>query len=184
MSFLLNPAAFAAQYTLDTDHTVVSFKIRHIFTFVHGAFKAFEGSFVYDPASPETWKADAVIQVASIDTGVEPRDNDLRSPNFFEVEKFPTMTFKSTGVTEVTSTSAKLHGLLKIRDVEKPVVLDLQILGEAKDPWGNESAGFSATTRINRKDFGLTWNKVLETGQLLVGEEVEITIEVTGLRQA
>ncbi len=175
--------AFAANYVIDTDHTTVSFKIRHLLTWVRGTFNEFEGNFVYDPEKPETWSAETTIQVASIDTRVEPRDKDLRSPNFFEVEKFPTMTFKSTGVTDITPTTAKLHGILKIRHIEKPVVLDLEMYGEAKDPWGNVSGGFTATTTINRKDFGLTWNKVVETGQLLVGEEVEIILEVSGIRQ-
>ena len=180
---LLSPSVFAATYKIDTDHTTVSFKIRHILTNVQGHFRQFEGSFDYDPTKPEAWKTDATIQAASIDTNVPERDKHLRSPDFFDVEKFPTITFKSTEVTDATPTSAKLHGLLTIHGVEKPVVLDLEIQGVVKDPWGNVIASFTATTKVNRKDFGLTWNQVLEAGKVLVGDEVEITLEVAGLLQ-
>ncbi len=178
---LSSQAVFAATYTVDPDHTSVSFKVRHMLTNVQGQFKTFEGSFVYDPAKPETWNVKGAIQTASIDTNVAERDKHLRSPDFFDVEKYPTISFISTGVTDVTPTSAKMQGFLTIKGVEKPVVLDTEILGVAKDPWGNVSASFTATAKINRKDFGLTWNEVLETGQLLVGEEVWITLEVSGL---
>ena len=174
-------AAWATTYTIDKDHTTISFKIRHLFSKVEGTFNEFEGTFDYVPSHPEQWKSTATIQAASIDTRVEKRDTHLRSKDFFEVETYPTILFKSTQVTEITTTSAKLQGLLTIHGVEKPVVLDLAIYGEGKDPWGNIRSGFTAKTTINRKDFGLNWNKALETGQLLVGEEVEITLEVEGL---
>ncbi|MBI4368199.1 MAG: YceI family protein, partial [Candidatus Omnitrophica bacterium] len=161
----------------------VSFKIRHLLSNVNGRFNEFEGTFEYDPEKPETWKTEATIQATTIDTNVAPRDKHLRSADFFDVEKFPTITFTSTEVTDVTQANAKLHGLLTIHGVEKPVVLDLQIHGVIKDPWGNVKSGFTATTMVNRKDFGLTWNKALETGQLLVGEEANITLEVEGLLQ-
>ena len=173
---------FAATYAVDKDHTSVSFKIRHILSRVQGQFRGFEGSFDYDPEKPDTWKVNATVQTSSIDTGVGKRDEHLRSADFFEVEKYPALTFKSTEVTDVTPDHAKLHGLLAIHGVEKPVVFDLEILGTAKDPWGNVHASFTATTKINRKDFGLNWNQVLEAGQVLVGEEVEITLDVEGTR--
>ncbi|MBI4372437.1 MAG: YceI family protein [Candidatus Omnitrophica bacterium] len=180
---LLNPSVFAATYKVDPDHSTVSFKIRHILSNIQGYFRQFEGSFEYDPAKPETWKAEATIQAASIDTNVEKRDNHLRSADFFDVAKYPTITFVSAGASDITVTSAKLNGILTMHGVEKPVVLDLEILGEVKDPWGNKIASFTATTTINRKDFGIEWNKALETGQLLVGEEVTITLEIAGLLQ-
>ena len=180
---LLGRSVFAAPYTIDVDHTSVSFKIRHILSYVQGVFRQFDGSFVYDPADPASWKTNATIQTASIDTFVEPRDKHLRSSDFLDTEQFPAMTFTSTGVREATETSAKLDGTLALHGVEKPVVFDLVIHGVAKDPWGNTRASFTAATTINRKDFGLNWNKVLETGQLLVGEEVIITLEVEGLLQ-
>lgn len=184
-SLLILPSlpAFAATYQIDTDHTTVSFKIRHLLSYVQGHFREFEGSFDYDPEKPDTWKVSAAIQAASIDTNVAPRDKHLRSKDFFEVETFPTLTFQSTGVKDVTASNAKVEGLLSIHGIEKPVVLDLEIHGVAKDPWGNVRAAFTATTTINRKDFGLTWNQAVETGQLLVGEEVAITLEVEGILQ-
>lgn len=182
-SLVWAPASWATTYAVDKDHTTVGFKIRHLFSNVMGTFDQHEGTFVYVPGKPEEWTVSATIQAASINTRVEPRDKHLRSADFFDVEQYPTITFKSTQVTEVTPTSAKLHGLLTIHGVEKPVVLDLEILGEGKDPWGNVRSGFTATTTINRKEFGLTWNTVVETGQLLVGEDVEITLEVEGIAQ-
>lgn len=175
--------AFAANYSIDPDHSTVSFKIRHLFSKVQGQFNRFEGSFAYDPEKPETWKAEAVIQAASINTNVEKRDDHLRSADFFDVEKFPTLSFKSTGVTGVTPAGAQLNGLLTIHGVEKPVTLDLEIHGVGEDPWGNVRGGFTATAKLNRKDFGLDWNKLLEAGQALVGEEVEVTLEIEGILQ-
>lgn len=177
------PAAWATTYTIDKDHTTVGFKIRHLFSQVQGAFDQFEGTFVYVPGQPEAWKAGVTVQAASINTKVEQRDQHLRSPDFFNAEQYPTLTFASTQVTDVTPASAKLHGNLTIHGVTKPVVFDLAIHGEGKDPWGNLRSGFTATTTINRKDFGLTWNKALESGQLLVGEEMVITLEVEGVAQ-
>jgi polyisoprenoid-binding protein YceI len=175
------PSVWADNYVIDPDHSGVSFTIRHLLSKVKGNFNEFEGSFVYDPDHPELWKAEATIQAASIDTNVAQRDKHLRSADFFDVEKYPTITFKSLKVTNVTPTNAKVEGLLNMHGVEKPVTLDLEIHGVAKDPWGNVRSGFTATGKVNRKDFGLTWNQALETGQLLVGEEVEINIEVEGL---
>lgn len=180
---LLAPSVFAATYKIDSDHTSVSFKIKHILSYVQGNFKEFEGSFDYDSEKPDAWKVKATIQAKSIDTNVVQRDNHLRSPDFFDVEKFPTLSFVSNGVTDVTPTHANLHGLLTLHGVQKPVILSLDINGVAKDPWGNVRASFSATTTLNRKDFGLTWNQVLESGQFLVGDEVRITLEVEGLLQ-
>lgn len=176
--FLYAQSAQAATYTIDVDHSAVTFKIRHLVSKVQGAFNQFEGTFDYEPGKPELWKADAAIQAASIDTNVAARDKHLRSADFFDVEKYPTITFKSTKVEDVTESSAKLHGVLTMHGVEQPVVMDLDILGEGKDPWGSIRTGFSATTKVNRKDFGITWNKVLEAGGGLLGDEVEITIEV------
>ena len=180
-SLWLSPAAWATTYAIDPDHTTVSFKIRHLFSNVQGVFRQVEGSFVYVPNQPEAWTAAATIQTASIDTGVEKRDHHLRSADFFDAEHYPTITFKSAGVSDATETGAKLHGLLSIHGVEQPVVLDLVVHGEGKDPWGNVRSGFTATTHLDRKDFGLTWNQTLETGQLLVGEDVDVILEVEGL---
>ena len=181
--FVLTPTLFAATYKIDDTHTAVSFKVRHLLTPVQGNFGKFSGTFDYDPTKPESWKTEATIDTASINTNVEARDKHLRSADFFDVEQFPTITFKSTGVTDVTPTSAKLNGILTMHGVEKPVTLDLEIQGIVKDPWENTIASFTGTTKINRKDFGITWNKALETGQVLVGEEVTIVLDVAGLLQ-
>lgn len=177
------PVASAATYKLDPDHSSVEFKIRHLFSYVHGEFTEFEGTYEYEPGKPETWKARAVMQTASIDTKAADRDEHLRSADFFDAATYPTITFTSTQVTDVTSAGAKLHGILNIHGVEKPVVMDVAIHGEGKDPWGKTRSGFTATVTVDRKDFGLMWNKVVEAGQMLVGDEVQITIEVEGIRQ-
>ena len=185
-ALLMAPSAWATNYTIDPDHTTIGFKIRHLFSNVQGTFDQYEGTLVYVPGHPEQWSAQATIQAASINTRVEKRDHHLQSKDFFEVDRYPTMTFKSTGITDViepgvTSGGAKLHGLLTIHGVEKPVVLAVAIHGEGKDPWGNFRGGFTATTKLNRKDFGLTWNQAVETGGFLVGDDVDITLEVEGI---
>ncbi|HLG19202.1 MAG TPA: YceI family protein [Bdellovibrionota bacterium] len=159
--------------------------MRHLIGKVHGNFQKFSGKFEFEPGKPAKWKAEATIDVASINTNVEKRDQHLRSKDFFDVENkehldYATMKFVSTKVTEVKENKAKLHGNLSIHGITKPVVLDLDIGGEATDPWGNKKAAFSAATTINRKDFGLTWNQTLEAGGVLVGDDVEITLEVEG----
>jgi polyisoprenoid-binding protein YceI len=175
--------AWAATYEIDKDHSAVSFKIRHLFSNVPGNFNDFGGRFTYEPGKPETWQVDATIQTASIDTNNAKRDEHLRTADFFDAAAHPTITFKSAKVTDVTQTSAKLHGVLNMHGVEKPVVLDVTIHGEGKDPWGNVRAGFTATTKLNRKDFGIVWNKALETGEVLLGDEIDILIEIEGLRK-
>ena len=184
MAALATPAAWATTYTIDTKHSSVTFKIRHLFSKVEGAFTDYQGMYDYVPGHPEQWNASATVQAASIDTRAPDRDKHLRSKDFFEVDAYPTIQFQGTGVSDVTESGAKLAGVLTLHGVQKPIVLDVQILGEGKDPWGNIRSGFTATTKINRKDFGLTWNKALESGQLLVGDEVDIVIEVEGVAKA
>jgi polyisoprenoid-binding protein YceI len=173
----------AAQYKIDPDHSTIGFKVRHLLGKVNGRFDKYEGSFTYDKTNPSAWKTQATIDAASINTNTAKRDEHLRSADFFEVKTYPTLTFVSTKVTDIKNNHAKLHGKLMIHGVTKPVVLDLEILGEAKDPWGNEQASFVATTKINRQDYGLTWNQAIETGGVLVGDEIEITLEIEGIKQ-
>lgn len=171
--------AHAEKWNLDEDHTSVSFRIRHLFTSVEGRFDKFTGEISFDPADPTTASVAGEIEVASVDTNNADRDKHLRADDFFDVEKYPKIIFKSTKVTDVSADkkSGKLHGKLTIRDVEKDVVLDAQFLGAGKDSYDNLKAGFSGTVKIDRKDYGLKWNDTLETGGVLVGDEVEIRID-------
>ena len=177
---LLGTAAGATEYELDAAHTQVGFKAKHVVGKVPGRFTKFSGTFTYDPKNPKSWKAEANIDAASINTDVEGRDKHLKSDAFFDVEKCPAITFKSTGVSDVKDDHAKLKGDLTMHCVTKPVVLDLEIGGTAKDPWGNETASFTATATVNRKDWGINWNKSLDNGGVLVGEKIDIILEVTG----
>ncbi len=176
----LTPAVRAADYEIDAAHTEVGFKAKHVVGKVPGRFTKFSGSFTYDAKNPKAWKAEATIDPASINTDNDKRDAHLKSPDFFDVAKCPAMSFKSTKVTGVKGGRAKLHGDLTMHCVTKPVVLDLEIGGAAKDPWGNETASFSATGAIDRKDWGIVWNKALDEGGVLVGDKIEIDLEVTG----
>ncbi|MBI4218423.1 MAG: YceI family protein [Elusimicrobia bacterium] len=174
----------AEQYQIDPVHSDVGFKIRHMMiSKVSGRFDKFSGEFNFDEKDSKSWTAQAAIEASSINTANEKRDAHLRAADFFDVEKFPQMTFKSTKVTDFSAGKAKLHGLLTLHGVEKPVILDLEIGGVIQDPMGGQRSGFEATTRINRKDFGLVYNKVLEAGGLAIGEEVEITIHIEGISQ-
>jgi polyisoprenoid-binding protein YceI len=174
--------AAATSYKVDDAHTSVTFSVRHLFTNVEGRFKTFEGQIDFDPAAPEKTTVKGTIDAASIDTNVQKRDDHLRSPDFFDVAKHPKIEFVSTGVSDVdkTKNTGKIQGNLTMHGVTKPVVLDAQFLGAATDPWGNKKAGFTASTVVNRKDFGLGWNQALESGGVLVGEEVTIRLNVEG----
>lgn len=166
-------------WNIDTAHTQVEFSVRHMMIAkVRGSFEKFSGTVNLDEANPANTRVDIAIETASINTREGARDNHLRSADFFNSEVYPVMTFKSTRVDVLDGSRAKLLGDLTIRDVTKPVTLDVEFLGKAKSPWGTTSAGFSGKTRINRKDWGLVWNQGLETGGVLVGEEVEISIEL------
>jgi len=175
-------AAHAANWQVDGSHTTVGFSISHIFTSVQGRFDRFDGTIVFDPEKPESAIVRATVEAASINTNNAKRDKHLRSDDFFDVEKHPTLSFESTGgVTEMKENRGKLAGNLTIHGMTKPVVFDVTFRGQGKDPWGNVRAGFAASLSINRKDYGLNWNEVLETGGLLVGEEVEIRIDAEGI---
>jgi polyisoprenoid-binding protein YceI len=177
---LWGAVAQAQTYALDPMHSSISFSIRHVVGKVTGHFDKFDGTFDYDAANPKSWQAAATIQAASINTGIDKRDTHLRSPDFFDVQKYPTLTFKSTGVTDVQGDKAKLHGDLTIHGVTKPVVLDLEISGVAPDPMGKGTrAGATATGRIARLDFGIG----PATGPIsgMVGKDVDMTIEVEGV---
>jgi len=166
-------------YVIDPSHTEAGFSVRHaMISKTKGRFGAVQGTLVFGE-DVESATATAEIDATSIDTRDANRDGHLRSPDFFDVETFPVLTFTSTGV-RVDGDTYLLDGELTIKDVTRPVTLDVEFNGAATDPFGNKKLGFAGTTQINRKDFGLTWNAALETGGVLVGDKVTITLEVEG----
>lgn len=171
--------ALGAQYEIDAAHSAVSFKIKHLtISSVKGTFDDFSGTFTFDPADPAAASVEAVIQTASVSTGNEKRDEHLRAPDFFDVAQFPTITFKSTAVEMSGPGEGVLKGNLTMHGVTKEVTLALTFNGTITDPWGNEKAGFSAVGKLDRTDFGLSYGKVLEGGGLMIGNDVEFTIEI------
>jgi len=170
----------AATWNIDPDHTSVGFKIRHLMVSnVKGAFDRHSGVVDLDEKDITKSRVDVTIETASINTNVQKRDEHLRSADFFDVAKYPTMTFTSKKVAKGSNGQLNVAGDLTIRGITREVVLAVDPLsGESKDPWGNIRIGTSASAKINRKDFGLTWNKALETGGVVVGDEVFITLEI------
>lgn len=173
--------ALAATYEIDTAHSAISFKIKHLtISSVKGTFDDFAGTFTFDPADPAAAAADVVIQAASISTGNTKRDDHLRNPDFFDVEQFPTITFKSTGLAMTSASEGVLTGDLTMHGVTKPVTLAVVFNGAVKDPWGNDKIGFSATGKLDRTEFGLSYGKVMEGGGLMIGNDVEFTLDIQG----
>lgn len=180
----IGSTAQAAKFSIDAAHSSVGFKVRHLVAKTAGRFERFSGTIDFVEGKPADWKVSAEIEVASINTDNSKRDEHLRGADFFNAEKNPKMTFTSTRVSDVKGKKAKLHGNLTLNGVTKPVVLDMEMMGTGKDPWGNMKAGFTATTKINRKDFGMNWNKTLDQGGVLLGEEIEIQIEIEAQQEA
>jgi len=165
-------------YQIDAAHSEATFTVRHLITKVRGRFSDFAGTIAFDEADPARSTVSFTIQAASIDTNQKDRDAHLRSADFFETEKYPTITFVSTGITAAGGDQFAVTGRFTIRDVTKDITLPVTLLGKAKDPWGNERVAFEAEYTLNRKDYGLTWNAALETGGFLVGDEVKISLSV------
>ncbi len=173
-------------YTIDPVHSTAGFKVRHLMIAnVRGEFSNVSGTVVIDPKNPANSKVETSIDATTINTRDAQRDAHLKSPDFLDVEKYPTITFKSTKITPAGRGEWKVAGDLTIHGVTKPVVLDVEgPAPEVKDPWGNIKSGASATTKIDRKEFGLLWNSALETGGVLVGDEISIHLEVELTKQA
>lgn len=170
-------------WTIDPAHTQVEFEVTHMmFAKVRGRFGTVEGNLQF-PAGDDVASAsvEAVIESASIDTGQAQRDEHLRSPDFFDVAAFPTLRFESRSVARIADGDLVVTGDLTIRDVTRSVELAVSESGRGPDPWGNQRRGFRATTTIDRRDFGLTWNQALETGGILVGNDVRITLEIQAI---
>lgn len=167
------------QWNIDTTHSTVGFSVRHmVFAKVHGRFTSFGGSLDIDDADFTKSKISVTVDAASIDTSEEKRDGHLKSPDFFDVEKNPKLTFDAKRIQKVGSDEYKLTGDLALHGVTKEVTFDVEYGGRGKDPWGGERMGFHAKTQLNRLDFGLKWNQVLETGGVLVGEKIEVAIDL------
>ncbi len=182
--FALAGAAFGQSvYNIDPAHSAARFSVRHMMVSnVRGEFAKLSGSVVYDPANPATTKIDATIDAASINTNNEKRDAHLKSPDFFDTAKYPAITFQSKRAWKADGV-LQVEGALTMHGVTRDVVLLVEGPSpEQKDPAGNARIGAAATTRLNRKDWGLTWNKVLESGGVVVGEEVAITIDVEAVK--
>jgi polyisoprenoid-binding protein YceI len=172
-------------WNIDTSHSGVHFTIRHmVIAKVRGSFDRWQGTLELDPQNLSAAKVTARIEAASIDTREPKRDAHLRSADFFDVEKYPELSFESTKVEEAGEGRLRVTGKLTIHGVTREVVLDTESLGQAKDPWGNDRIAFQATTSVNRKDYGLAWNQALETGGVLVGEKVDIALDVQAVRAA
>jgi len=175
---LASPALAADTYTFDKSHTTVGFQVRHIFTMLGGKFQDFSGTIQIDRAKPESSSVEFTIQAASIFTNDPKRDEHLKSPDFFDVAKHPTITFKSTSVKPAGNNVYQVTGNLTMRGVTKSITIPVTFLGEGKDPWGNEKAGFETSTTLDRKDYGINWNKTLDQGGVLVGDEVKVEVSV------
>ena len=175
----------AAKYQIDSTHSSASFSIKHMMIAkVHGGFEKLSGSLTYDAQNPSASKIEVIIDASTINTREAQRDTHLKSADFFDVEKFPTLTFVSKKV-EGSGDDLKVTGDLTIKGITKEVVLAVEgPSAEMKDPYGNLKIGASATTKIKRKEFGLTWNAALEAGGVLVGDDVNITLEVQFVKQA
>jgi polyisoprenoid-binding protein YceI len=171
-------------YRIDPAHTSAHFTVRHMMiTNVRGAFSGVEGKVLYDPESPSESSVEATIDARTIHTNEPQRDAHLKSADFLDVDKYPTITFKSKNVERLGEEEWKVTGDLTIHGVTREVVLNVEgPTGETKDPWGNTRVGASARTKIKRSDFGLTYNAALETGGFLIGDEVKIEIEVSAIK--
>ena len=173
----------AGVYEVDSTHSVVEFAVRHLgLAKVRGHFNSFQGTLriADDPSSSSL---EASVDAASIDTGDSMRDNHLRSPEFLDVERHPTLQFQSTRIRRGPEGQWLLDGDLTVRGVSRPVAFEVEFEGSARDPWGNARIGFSATTEVNRDDFGLTWNQPLDAGGWLVGKQVKIELSVEAVRE-
>ena len=178
-----SPALAGETYAVDASHASVSFQIRHFMSQVTGRFNSFEGSISIDRENPAASSVQFSIKAESIDTGDEKRDEHLRSADFFDVASHPGITFESTSVKAVGDDSSEVTGNFTMHGVTKTVTLPVKVLGEMKDPWGNQRIGFEVATSLNRKDYGISWNKALDSGGFILGEEVKISINLQAVEK-
>ena len=180
VSLVSSSVANSATYQIDPTHTHVGFKVKHMMvSWVRGSFSDVSGVVEFDPARPEATKVNATVKVLSVDTGMADRDDHLKKADFFDVTQFPEMKFVSKSVSNISAEGFDVLGDLTIRGVTKPASFRFTTPSEEmKDPWGNYKRGFTASTKVNRKDFGMSFNSVLETGGAMVGDEVFVEVEV------
>ena len=171
-------------FTLDKAHSNATFRIRHLMSNVNGSFNELDAAVNIDRANPAGSSVEFTIQAASIDTGNTNRDDHLRSPDFFEVAKYPTITFKSSAVKATGKNTYDVTGDLTMHGVTKKVTLPVEFLGFMKDARGNERAGFAISTTVNRKDYGIVWNRALDEGAVLLGDDVKVTIDLEVIKRA
>lgn len=171
-------------WQIDQAHSHIQFAVRHMMiSTVRGEFEKFNGTIDFDPENPEQSQVSVRIDAASINTRQPDRDNHLRSADFLNVEEYPVLLFESKRIERLGDNRGRVVGDLTIRDVTREVVLDVEYAGMARSPWGTTSAGFSATTTLDRKEWGLTWNQALETGGVLVGDKIKVDIEIELVKQ-
>jgi polyisoprenoid-binding protein YceI len=178
--FLINKEIKMAKWNIDSDHSVAAFTVRHfMITLVRGQFNRITGTIEFDPANPALGSVEATIEAAGLYTGIPKRDDHLRSPDFLDVEKFPFIQFKSNRVEPVGVNVFKVSGELTIHGITRPATLDVEYLGRVKSPFDEDiSIGFSITTRLNRLDYGVSWNYDMENGGLVVGDDLFLNLEV------
>jgi polyisoprenoid-binding protein YceI len=181
LALSLGTAQAGTVYSVDPSHSEVSFQVRHLVGKVRGYFKEFSGQVDADKAAPSV---EFKIKAASIDTAEAKRDEHLRSADFFDVQKFPEITFKSDKVVAKGANDYEATGTLTLHGVSKTVTLPVKVNGPMNDPWGKERAGFEVTTTLNRKDYGIVWNKALDNGGALLGDDIAVTINLETIAQA
>ncbi|MEU7019807.1 YceI family protein [Streptomyces sp. NPDC046203] len=178
-------AALTGSYTIDAAHSSIGFTVRHaMVTNVRGTFADHEGTLNLHGTTPAESSASIDVRIASIDTGIADRDNHLRSADFFDAEQFPLMTFRSTEAAHLGGDTYRITGDLTIKDVTRPLSIDLEFNGSATDVYGNERVGFEGSATILRSDWGLTWNAALETGGVMVSDKVKLNFDISAIKKA
>ncbi|MEE1767962.1 YceI family protein [Streptomyces sp. JV185] len=178
-------AALTGEYTIDPAHSSIGFTVRHaMVTNVRGSFGEHEGTLKLDGSNPANSTASIDVKIASVDTGIADRDGHLVSGDFFDAEKFPLMTFRSTQAEQLGGDTYRVTGDLTIKDVTRPLSIDLEFNGSATDVYGNERVGFEGSTNILRSDWGLTWNAALETGGVMVSDKVKLSFDISAIKSA
>ncbi|MFD7893836.1 YceI family protein [Streptomyces sp. NPDC059743] len=178
-------AALTGEYTIDPAHSTISFTVRHaMVTNVRGSFTEHEGTLNLDGSNPAASTATIDVSIASVDTGMPDRDGHLRSADFFDAETFPKMSFRSTSAEQIDAETYRVTGDLTIKDVTRPVTIDLEFHGSATDVYGNERVGFEGSASILRSEWGLTWNAALETGGVMVSDKVKLNFDISAIKKA